>query len=166
MTPAEFKAVRKRLGFSVQLMADALTDPVHSDVRPAINARTIRRWEQAGSGEEIPHPVVVAVRLLEHCGRPTHIDELVDRRRFGAPHSSDGRSEGAHWAHYAGKLEAMLDAIIHPYEHLSDEELSARLGAPQADRVLRARDIIAQGTEAARHSGPLRTVKAGTEIPS
>lgn len=63
MTSAELKEARHTLGLSSRQMAEALTDPDHLTERPAINARTIRRWE-AGVASEIPHPVVVAVKLL------------------------------------------------------------------------------------------------------
>ena len=53
MTPAEFRAARKKLGLSAQKMAQALKMP---------SGRTIRRWE-AGDNP-VPGPVVVAVQYM------------------------------------------------------------------------------------------------------
>lgn len=73
MTPTELREARQTLGLSARQMAEALTDPTHVDLRPAVNARTIRRWEQDGTGEDIPHPVVVAVRLMLERAKPTKV---------------------------------------------------------------------------------------------
>lgn len=64
MTPAELKEARRKLGFSARQMAEALSDPSHASLRPPVNDRTIRRWEADGDGSDIPHPVVVAVRMM------------------------------------------------------------------------------------------------------
>ena len=52
MTPAEFKAARHKLGFSVRRCAEELS----------VTPRTIRRWEDGT--RDIPGPAVVLIRLL------------------------------------------------------------------------------------------------------
>lgn len=59
MTPADFRAARKALGYSQKEMAEALQ-------MGKWGWQTISKWEGDGFEGEIPGPVQVAVNCLLH----------------------------------------------------------------------------------------------------
>jgi transcriptional regulator with XRE-family HTH domain len=67
MTPPELRAARLTLGLTQAEMAAALTDPEHD--KPAVDQRTVRRWETGN--REIPHPVVIVVKSMLGISGPS-----------------------------------------------------------------------------------------------
>lgn len=65
MTPAEFRAIRRRLGRTVEALARAM----------GVDRRTIQRWEAEGvpTARAIPGPARILMRLFAR--RPTLVDE-------------------------------------------------------------------------------------------